>query len=63
MESLKQLLHFLFVYCTDFMINLANLLGLSYYEVNFWVFVVGYSVGVIFLAIVLLIHLKNAKSQ
>jgi hypothetical protein len=33
-EFLTKLVHLVFVYCTDFMINLGNLLGLSYYEVN-----------------------------
>ncbi|WP_344713648.1 hypothetical protein [Winogradskyella damuponensis] len=28
----------LYVYCTDFTINLANLTGTSYYEVNFFFF-------------------------
>ncbi|WP_225034695.1 hypothetical protein [Winogradskyella sp. SM1960] len=30
----------LYVYCTDFTINLANLTGTSYYEVNFFFFCV-----------------------
>ena len=29
-----------FAYCTDFVINVANLLGLSYYEVNTLIFIV-----------------------
>lgn len=32
----------LYAYCTDFVINLANLSGLSYYEVNFVFFVILY---------------------
>jgi len=28
----------IFVYCGDFVINLANLLGISYYEVNAIIF-------------------------
>lgn len=31
-----------YVYCTDFTINLANLTGTSYYEVNFFFFCVLY---------------------
>lgn len=34
----------LYFYCTDFIINLANILGLSYYEVNFFIFCVIYPV-------------------
>lgn len=30
----------LYIYCTDFTINLANLTGTSYYEVNFFFFCV-----------------------
>jgi len=30
---------FVYGYCTDFVINLANLLGLSYYEINAFFFV------------------------
>jgi hypothetical protein len=36
------LVNYVFVYCTDLVINLANLLGLSYYEVNFILFIVLY---------------------
>ena len=32
----------LYAYCTDFIINLANFLEISYYEVNFIIFVVLY---------------------
>lgn len=32
----------IFVYCTDFVINVANLLGISYYEVNAIIFCVLY---------------------
>ncbi len=31
-----------YFYCTNFIINLANLLGLSYYEINFFIFCVIY---------------------
>jgi hypothetical protein len=29
---------FIYAYCTDFIINLANLTGLSYYEINALIF-------------------------
>ncbi len=29
---------YLYIYCTDFVINAANLLGLSYFEVNAFLF-------------------------
>lgn len=28
----------IYAYCTDFVINLANLFNLSYYEINAWIF-------------------------
>lgn len=28
----------LYAYCTDFTINVSNLLGISYYETNAWLF-------------------------
>lgn len=31
-----------FAYCVDFVINLANILGLSYYEINMLLFCVIY---------------------
>ena len=40
MEQLIDISSFLYNYCTDFVINLANLLGLSYYEVNVLIFIV-----------------------
>lgn len=42
---MNSLIHFfkaLYAYCTDFVINLANLSGLSYYEVNFIIFILLY---------------------
>jgi hypothetical protein len=39
---MHKLIQFLYAYCTDFIINLANLSGLSYYEVNFFIFCVIY---------------------
>ena len=38
MNELIQIGKNLYVYCTDFIINLANLFALSYYEVNAVVF-------------------------
>jgi len=37
-----KLISFLYNYCTDFVINLANFTGLSYYEINFMLFCVVY---------------------
>ena len=42
MNELIELGGNLYAYCTDFVINLANLLNLSYYEINFMLFCVLY---------------------
>ncbi len=39
MDILLNLIRKLFVYCVDFIINLAHISGLSYYEVNALIFV------------------------
>lgn len=38
MKTLSPFINTVYVYCTDFIINLANLLGWSYYEVNALIF-------------------------
>ncbi len=40
MEIIFILIKEIFVYCIDFIINLTNLLGVSYYEVNAYIFVI-----------------------
>ena len=40
MEFLIKIIIDLYVYCTDFTINLANLLLISYYDVNAMIFCV-----------------------
>jgi len=42
MSWLYDLILRLYVYCTDFCISAANLTGLSYYEVNFYLFCIAY---------------------
>lgn len=42
MNRLIHLLKELYAYCTDFVINLANITGLSYYEINFVIFIILY---------------------
>jgi hypothetical protein len=39
----------LYAYCTDFLINISNLLGVSYYEVNFIIFCVVFPLLTLFL--------------
>ena len=40
MEFILLTIREMFVYCTDFIINTANLLDISYYEVNALLFVI-----------------------
>ena len=51
MEVLSNIIKIVFVYCTDFIINLTDLLGISYYEVNTYIFVIIWP----FLSIVLIV--------
>ena len=56
----------LYFYCTDFIINLANILGLSYYEINFFIFCVIYPVlllGLIFTFFIQKIRLRKTKNH
>jgi hypothetical protein len=49
-ENFKQIVEsgiYLYIYCTDFVLNLANILSLSYYEVNFIIFCVLYPLALI----------------
>lgn len=49
MEQLNKILSFVYSYCTDFIINLANISGLSYYEMNALIFCFIYPVLLILL--------------
>ena len=42
MNGLSEAAKWLYVYLTDFVINVSNLFYLSYYEVNFIIFIVLY---------------------
>ena len=42
MDLLIYFFKFLYAYCTDFIINIANITGLSSYEVNFVIFIIIY---------------------
>ena len=42
MGYILYLFNYIYAYCTDFIINLSNFTGLSYYEVNFFIFIIIY---------------------
>ena len=51
-------------YCTDFVINIANLLGLSYYEVNALIFVIIWpllTVALVVLFVVQMVRYRRLK--
>lgn len=49
----------IYVYCTDLVINLANIFNLSYYEINAIVFCVVYPVLLIGLILIYLIQKRR----
>ena len=39
---MNEIVFYIFIYLTDFVINISNISGLSYYEVNFMIFILIY---------------------
>ena len=58
---MKDFLNFLYAYCTDFIINLANLSGLSYYEINAFFFCFLFPFLTVILGILLLIQKRRLR--
>jgi hypothetical protein len=56
MELISRFVNFIFAYCTDFVINMANITGLSYYEINLIIFCFLFPVITITLLIVVVIQ-------
>jgi hypothetical protein len=61
MEYLNKIGNIIYAYCTDFIINLANVLELSYYEVNALLFCFIYPALTICLLTVYFIQKKRLK--
>ena len=59
MNLFLELLKFIYCYCTDFVINIANLTHLSYYEINFLIFVVLYPSVTLLLAVIYFLKKKK----
>ncbi len=53
---MNQVIYFIYNYCTDFIINLANITNLSYYEINFILFCILYPLLAIGLPLLLIIQ-------
>jgi hypothetical protein len=62
MNSLIHLFKELYAYCTDFIINLANITGLSYYEVNFVIFIIIYPLLLIITSTIYVIQRLRLRS-
>ena len=56
MESLAKEIY---VYCTDFVINLANILNLSYYEINTIIFCFLYPLLIVGLIVIYLFQKRR----
>jgi hypothetical protein len=39
-ETIEKIIGFMYAYCTDFCINLANIMHISYYEICFYLFII-----------------------
>lgn len=66
MDRLMDIVNFIYAYCTDFVINIANVLRVSYYEVNTFIFVILYPllvVGFTCLFIIQILRLRFLKNK
>jgi len=61
MGRLMDIVNFIYAYCTDFVINIANVLGLSYYEVNTFIFVILYPLLIIGLTCLFVIQILRLR--
>ena len=53
----------LYIYCTDFTIALANLLGVSYYDVNAMIFCIFLPSLTLLLTLTLLLQLMRKRTK
>ena len=53
---MNDLIIFLYNYCTDFIISLANISGLSYYEINAIIFCLLYPISIVLFPTIYLIQ-------
>ena len=61
---MQDFFNFIYNYCTDFIINAANIFGSSYYELNTFIFCVLYPLLLVILIFVnLILKLKLRKLQ
>jgi hypothetical protein len=60
---MMDIVNYIYVYCTDFVINVANLTNLSYYEVNFIFFVILYPLALFGSILLYIIQKRRLKNQ
>lgn len=60
---MMDIVNYIYVYCTDFVINVANLTNLSYYEVNFIFFVILYPSALFGSILFYIIQKRRLKNQ
>jgi len=58
---MERLIHEIYVYCTDFIINLANILNLSYYEINAIIFCFLYPILIVGLTVIYLLQKRRCN--
>ena len=59
-QFLKNIIGFIYSYCTDFVINLANIAGMSYYEINAIIFCVIWPIlTILLIAVYFILKLKT----
>jgi hypothetical protein len=63
MNQVLELAYWLYNYCTDLVINLANISNLSYYEVNFILFIILYPLLIIGTGLIFLIQKWRLKKM
>ena len=56
---MERLINEIYVYCTDFIINLANILDLSYYEINAIIFCFLYPILIVGLTVIYLLQKRR----
>lgn len=61
MKTLLEIAYWVYNYCTDFVINLANIFNLSYYEINFILFIILYPLLIIGTSLIFLIQKWRLK--
>ena len=60
---MERLINEIYVYCTDLIINLANILNLSYYEINAIIFLFIYPLVIVGLIVIYLFQKRRLNEK